>query len=317
MKKVLITATNFSKLCKQAKDLLKKSGVEVIENAKGRPYTYEEIIEVMSEIDGVIAGLDTWSAEVFRHSPKLKGIARFGTGVDNIDLEAAKEAGIKVTNCKGINANAVAEHAVALMLSITRQIPRLNKTTREGLWERISFHQLNKLTVGFIGFGEIARYTAEKITAFGSKMIAYNKFLNYKAADELCVKIYNLEEVLSQSDIITIHIPSLPETKKMINQETIQIMKDGAYLVNTARGDIIDEKALYDALKSGKLAMAAIDVFEVEPVKTDNPLLTLNNIIVTPHSAAEAYDVYEKIGIAASQALVAIFNNEEPENLLN
>lgn len=317
MKKVLVTATNFSKLCSESKRILLENDCQIIENTKGRPYTYDELKEVVSDIDGVIAGVDTWNEDVFKLAPKLKGIARFGVGVDNIDVNAAKEFGIKVTNCAGINSNSVSEQVVALVLAMIRQIPRLDKTTRIGMWERTICHELNKMTVGFIGFGGIARLVAEKIKPFGAEMIAYDKFPAIQEAEKLNVKMYDLEYVLKNSDIVTIHVPCIPETIHMINDRTIGMMKEGAYLVNSARGAIIDQNALYRALISNKLSMAAIDVYENEPVAKDNPLLSLDNIICTPHAAAESYEVYHNSGIETARALLDIFDGKEPRNYIN
>ncbi|WHH58548.1 phosphoglycerate dehydrogenase [Petroclostridium sp. X23] len=317
MNKILVTATNFSALCSEAKKMLLENNYEIIENTKGRPYTFDELKEVIGDIDGVIAGVDTWDEEVFKLAPKLKGIARFGVGVDNIDLAAAKKYGIKVTNCAGINSNSVSEHAVALILSMIRQIPRLDGTTRKGMWERTICHELNKMTVGFIGFGGIARLVAEKLNPFRCKMIAYDKYPAVEQAQRLNVEICDFEYVIKNSDIISIHVPCIPETVHMINDETIGMMKKGAFLVNTARGPVIDENALYNALLSNKLSMAAIDVYESEPVKIENPLLSLNNIICTPHAAAESYEVYHDTGIETATALLTIFDGKKPRNLLN
>lgn len=317
MKKILVTATNFSKLCVTAKELLLDNNCEIIENTKGRPYTFEELKEVIHDIDGVIAGVDTWNEKVFELAPKLKGIARFGVGIDNIHLKEAQKFGIKVTNCAGINSNAVSEHVIALMLSMLRQITRLDKTIRDGLWERSICHELNHMTVGFVGFGGIAKLVATKLKGFDATMIAYDKYPDLEEANLYNVKMHTFEDVLKKSDIITIHVPSIPETKNMFNDKTFEQMKQGAYLVNTSRGAIIDESALIHALCSHKLSMAAIDVYNEEPIKTDHALLSLENIICTPHVAAESFEVYHASGLVTAKALLAIFEGKEPNNILN
>ncbi len=315
--KVLVTATNFSKLCSEGYQYLLANNCEIIENVKGRPYTFEELRKVIGDIDGVIAGLDIWNEEIFKFAPKLKGIARFGVGVDNIDLQAASKHGIKVCNCKGINSNSVSEHALTLMLSTIRDIPMLNKTTKNGEWRREVFMELDTMRIGMLGFGEISRFTIEKLLPFNPEILAYDISPDLEAAHKLKVTIVSFEQLLRQSDLISIHIPSLPETRQLINKQTIAMMKDGAYLINTSRGDIIDEIALYNALKSGKLTAAAIDVFNSEPTQKDNPLFQLDNIVVTPHAAGESSKVYAETGKTTTKAIIDIFNRKEPLNLLN
>lgn len=316
-RKVLVTATNYSAICKKGKKILEDNGFEVVENPHGRPFTFEELKDLVGDISAVVAGVDTWNEDVFKLAPQLKVISRFGVGVDNIDIPKAKEYGIKVTNCKGINSNAVSEHAMALMLSSVRMIPRLSRTMKEGTWERAVYHEFNQMTVGLLGFGDIARKVAAKLQPFGAKIIAYDVYPNEAAAKELNVTMVSQEEVLKNSDIISIHVPALPSTHHLINKDTIGMMKESAYIINTARGSIVDEKALYEALKSGRIAGAAIDVYEQEPVDMNNPLFGLDNFIGTPHTSAETYENYENCGIETAQAIVDVLVNEKtPQNLL-
>ena len=168
-RKVLVTATNYSAICKKGKRILEENGFEIVENTHGRPFTFEELKGLVGDISAVVAGVDTWDEAVFKLAPELKVISRFGVGVDNIDISKAKEFGIKVTNCKGINSNAVSEHTMALMLSSVRMIPRLSQTMKEGTWERAVYHEFNQLTVGLLGFGDIARKVAAKLQPFGAK----------------------------------------------------------------------------------------------------------------------------------------------------
>ena len=225
--KVLVTATNYSKYCQPGKKLLEEAGCEIIENPHGRPYTFEELKEIVGDIDGVVVGVDTWNEEVFRLAPKLKVLARFGVGVDNIDLKAAEKREIVVCNSPGINSSAVAEQAAALILSSMRQIPQMNNAVRDGKWPRPMFHELKSRTIGFLGFGAIARNLAERLAGFHPEMIAYDKYPNQEMADKLGVKLVSQEEVLKKADIISIHLPATDETKHLINQETLNKMKDG------------------------------------------------------------------------------------------
>lgn len=317
MRKILVTATNYSQLCANGKKILESNGFEVIENPLGRPMTLEERKPYLPEIEAAIVGPGTWDDEVYALAPNLKCIGRFGIGVDNLDLNAAKARGITVFNAAGSNSKAVAEHAIALMFGLVRQLPQLNKSTREGKWERLTFREFSSLTIGFIGFGGIARLTAERLAPFGSRLIAYDKFPNKEAAQERNVTLTSLEEVLRTSDIVSIHAPSLPDTFHMINREALAMMKKTAYLVNTARGPLVDELALYDALVSGTLAGAGLDVYEQEPISPDNPLLSLDCVLCTPHSAAETLETYHNVGTFTAENVVAYFQGRTPENWLN
>lgn len=314
--KVLVTATNYSTLCAEAKRLLEEAGCEIIQNKLGRPHTFEELIPLVSDIDGVIAGVDTWDEAVFKLAPNLKAIARFGVGVDNIDLEKAQEYGIKVSNVPGGNANAVAELTVGLILSMLRNIPSLQQSARRGYWDRRVGEELAGKTVGLLGFGHIAQMVAKKLQGFDVKLIAFDKYPNIGKANELRVELVSSDEVLQQSDVISMHLPSLKETYHMMSDEQFSMMKASAYFVNTARGALVDEKALHSALQAERIAGAAIDVYEQEPVSADNPLFQLDNLIATPHTAAETAETYHRVGLVTAQALLDVFAGKDPAHLL-
>lgn len=314
--KVLVTATNYSKYCQPAKKLLEEAGCEIIENPHGRPYTFEELKEIVGDIDGVVVGVDTWNEEVFRLAPKLKVLARFGVGVDNIDLKAAEKREIVVCNSPGINSSAVAEQAAALILSSMRQIPQMNNAVRDGKWPRPMFHELKSRTIGFLGFGAIARNLAERLAGFHPEMIAYDKYPNQEMADKLGVKLVSQEEVLKKADIISIHLPATDETKHLINQETLNKMKDGVYVANTARGSIVSEKDMAEALRTGKVAGFASDVFETEPIDLSGSLFGFENYIATPHVSAETYENCETTSVVTAKAILAVFDGKEPEHKL-
>ncbi|MDI4645190.1 phosphoglycerate dehydrogenase [Cohnella hashimotonis] len=315
-KKVLVTATNYAALCAEAKRLLEEAGCEIVENKLGRPHTYEELIPLVGDIDAVVAGVDTWDEAVFKHAPKLKAIARFGVGVDNIDLAQAKAYGIQVTNVPGGNANAVAELTVGLILSMMRNIPALQESAKRAYWDRRVGVELAGRTVGLLGFGNIAQMVARKLQGFDVKLIAYDKFPNAAKAEALGVDLVGSDEVLRQSDVVSMHLPSLKETHHMMSDAQFGMMKESAYFVNTARGALVDEQALYRALQGGRIAGAAIDVYEREPVAADNPLLRLDNLLATPHTAAETAETYRRVGLATAQALLDVFAGREPANLL-
>lgn len=316
-KKVLVTATNYSTYCAAAKALLEENGVEVIENPYGRPMTREELLAAVGDIDGVVVGVDTWNEEIFSHAPKLKAMARFGVGVDNIDLAAAKTHGIQVTNAKGMNSNPVAELTVGLILSTLRNVPAFNASIREGKWDRFMGRDLAGMTVGLLGFGDIAQRVAKKLSGFDVSICAYDLYPNLEKAKELNVEMVSMEEVLRRADVVCMHLPSLPSTHHIMDARTFGMMKDGSYFINTARGALVDETALAQALRSGKLTAAAIDVFDQEPVRRDNPLFALPNLFATPHTAAETYDTYHNVGLATARQLLDVFAGKKPNNLLN
>ncbi len=314
MKKVLIGLANYSRFNKDGLNRLLEHGFEVIENPHGRPYTYEELLEAVGDVDAVIADSERWDEGAFRAAPKLKVIARYGTGMDTVDVEAAKRHGVIVTNCPGLNAPTVAEQAISLLLSIARSIPQLNADARQGKWTRTIFHEIGGKTIGILGFGAIGQTVAKKLSGFEAKFIAYDKFPNLEAAKALNVEMAGFEDVLKNSDYISIHLPNLPDTYHIINDETIAKMKDGVYIVNSARGALVDEKAMAGALTSGKVAGFASDVFEVEPIEENNPLFKLPNYICTPHIAGESYENHQKTGLATATVITDVFEGKEPKN---
>lgn len=316
MWKILVTATNYSKYCEAGKSILEKAGCRIIENPYGRPFTFEELIEVSGEIDGVVFGVDTWDEAVFALAPKLKVMARFGVGVDNVDLSAAKRRGIVVCNCPGINSSAVAEHAAALMFSLLRQIPRMDMAVRKGQWPRPMFHELRGRTVGFVGFGAIARSLAERLRGFHPHLIAYDKFPDEEGAGGLGVKMVSKEELFRDSDILSIHLPVMEETRHFICRETIERMKPGVLIVNTARGSIVKETDMAEALKSGRVGGLGTDVFEKEPIDLNSPLFGFDNYIATPHIAAETYENCETTSIVSAHAVLDVLEGREPDNRL-
>ncbi|MEK4306706.1 phosphoglycerate dehydrogenase [Oceanobacillus sp. FSL K6-0251] len=316
-KKVLVTATNYSQLCAEAKQLLEKNNFEIIENPHDRPMKFGELKEIIGDIDAVVAGVDTWDESIIKLAPNLKVISRFGVGVDNINLDQAKEYGIQVTNAPRLNSNAVAELTVNLILNSLRNTVNLHVSTRQGHWERFVGTELKGKKVGLLGFGNIAQSVAKKLYGFDVELLAYDKFPNKEIAARYDVQFTSYEEILQASDIVSMHLPNLPETHHFMNKERFNQMKQGSYFVNTSRGALVDEKALYEALETGKLQAAAIDVYEKEPITRDNPLFHFDNIITTPHTAAESYEVYHSVGLMTAQAIISVFQEKTPDNLLN
>jgi D-3-phosphoglycerate dehydrogenase len=258
----------------------------------------DELISKVADYDAlVIRSATKATKEVIEAGRNLKVIARAGTGLDNVDLVTAKEKGIKVVNTPGANSVSVAELAIGLMLGLFRHIPRGTKGIKEGLWEKkaLKGFELYQKTVGIIGFGTIGKQVAERLLAFGCKILAFDVV---KDNGGLNVAFAELDEIYAKADIITLHTPLLDATKKMLNADAFAKMKEGVFIIDAARGGIIDEAALCDNIENGKVAGAALDVFEVEPPTDElrKKLVSFDNVICTPHIGASTYEAQVRVG---------------------
>lgn len=318
-KKVFCTLPNYSKQCAEGKKMLEDNGFEVIENTLGRPLSQQEVWDYCTneEVVAVVAGVDIWDEASYQKFTNLKVIARFGVGVDNLDLQKGKEYGIKICNAKAGNAVSVAEFAVTFMLSCYKKLCFFNESVRKGEWDRTLGFNLEGKKVGLVGFGDISRKVAKMLSGFGVEIMASDMYPNLEEAKKLNVKITSFENILENCDIISIHVPSTPETKYLFNKKSFDKMKSNAVLINTARGPIVEQSALYEALKEGKIAGAGLDVYEIEPTQSNNPLFELKNIVVTPHTAAETHETYHNVGIMTAQAVIDVLEGKVPKNLLN
>ncbi|MCD7736026.1 MAG: phosphoglycerate dehydrogenase [Lachnospiraceae bacterium] len=322
MQKVLVSASHYDTLCADAWKLFEENGLEVIFDPK-KPfpaYTTEEILALPEKEDIVAAviGMDDYRDEAkYKALPNLKAVAKFGVGVDNIDGELAKKYGVKSLNAPGQNSNAVAELTVGVVLDLLRHVIPLHKDMEKGLWPRILGAELKGKTVGLLGFGAIARLVAKKLQAFDTQIIAYDLYPNEKLAKELGVRMTTQEEVITGCDIVSLHIPATPETYHLFNAETIASMKDGAYLLNLARGALVDLDALAEALQSGKLSGAALDAFETEPLPLDASILKCENVVLTPHTGAETVESYYNVSMTTAKDIIAVVKGEEPEHCVN
>lgn len=318
MKRVLAAIPNYSETCPDAINLFESHGIEVVENKLDRCFSLSELIEIVPDIDGVIAGIEPWIEEAFRAATKLKVISRFGVGYETVDLIKAKEYGVKVTNVRSIElSNSVADLTIALILSVERNIPALNTSIRKGAWTGPLGHTLRDRSVGLIGFGAIAQLVAKRLSGFEANIFAYDMYPNYDKAKELNVRMVSFEEIIKNCDIISIHVPTSKETNHLIGKAQFNMMKDEAIIVNTARGAIVDEKALYEALKTKKIRGAATDVFEQEPADLGNPLFELENFICTPHIAWRTFENIKSTSLISAQAVIDVLEGRIPENLLN
>src|SRR5580658_7987589 len=250
----------------------------------------------------VIRSATKATAALLEKAPKLRVIGRAGVGVDNVDVEAATKRGVLVMNTPGGNAVSVAEHTIALMLGLARAVPQANASIQAGKWEKSAFSgtEMRGKTIGLVGLGRVGMEVARRAHGLEMKVIAYDPFVTPAAAKEVEVELLPLEEVLKQADVVSLHTSLLPSTEKMINAAAIAHMKKGARLVNCARGELIDEAALAEALKSGALGGAAVDTFAQEPPK-NSPLIGLPNLIATPHIAGSTTEAQEEVGTLIAQ----------------
>ena len=312
-KKVLVAKPFYKKFSPTGYRMLLDRGYDVVTTDLDRDYFLEELIPLVGDIDGCIANCEPWGEEALSAAPKLKILARYGVGMNSVDTEAARRHGVMCTNCPGINANPVAEHVMAMLLGALRDLPNLNESTKKGLWKTGIFRELTGATVGILGFGFIGQLVAKKLTGFDCRVLAYDIAPNYDAAAKTGVTFTGFEELLSQSDFIIILVPLVPDTFEMINRETLKISKPGAVFVSDARGEVVDEEAMYEALVSGQVSYFATDVFVHEPATPENtPLLTLPNVIATPHNGAETYENGERCGILTAQQIIDALEGREP-----
>ena len=309
-KVALMTRHHSTLICQEARDLLTNAGFEIVSNDTGRILTPEEQKALIKDVYAIVAGTEKYPREMLEGCDNLKVVTRFGVGTDNFDLKTMREMGLEV----GViaNHNAVAEFALTLMLNVLKNQQNYDPVVRQGLWSRFPMRELSAKTVGLVGFGRIGRRLAELLSGFGVKILAYDPYMNEQAAKERNVTPATLEDLLAQADIVSLHLPSTPQTHHMINAESIAKMKDGAYLINTARGSLVDENALYDALVSGKLSGAGLDVFEKEPVTADNPLFGLQNTALAPHVSALTYETNYNGGIICAQSIINVAEGGKP-----
>jgi D-3-phosphoglycerate dehydrogenase len=263
-------------------------------------------------IDGYIAGLDGIDANALQAADRLKVIARYGVGVDNVDLATARAKGIVVTNTPGANSVSVAELAIGLMLALARQIPEAVEAVHQGKWPRYAGLSLEGKTIGILGLGAIGKQLARHLAGFDCRILAYDPFADITFARDNHVELAALDKVVEEADFISLHLPLLPETRGMVNDTFLSKMKKGSFLINTSRGEVVDEGALLRTLQSGHLKGAGLDAFTVEPPDPKNPLLALPQVIATPHLGAQTDGATSNMGWFAMRDCLAVLRNEEP-----
>ena len=309
---VLVTPTSYGKTEPELRSELEQAVAKVTYNNTGKPLTSVQVKALLPGVDGYIAGLDVIDDDALDAADQLRVIARYGAGVDRIDVDAAEAKGIVVANTPGANTVSVAELAVGLILALARDIPFANQATKAGDWPRLRGLSLEGKTVGLLGFGAIGKQTARRLAGFDCQLIAHDPLPDQEFATAHNVQFVSFDEVAARADFLSLHLPALPQTRGLIDEAFLAKMKPGACLVNTARGELIVEADLLTALTSSHLRGAALDAFETEPPCADNPLLALPQVIVTPHTGAHTDGATSRMGWGALRACLAVLSGREP-----
>jgi D-3-phosphoglycerate dehydrogenase len=297
-------------------EVLRRAGLEAL-HRPGIGGT--ALLEAVADVEGIVVRSDTRiTDEVLAAAPRLRVVGRAGAGVDNIDVEAATRRGVVVMNAPGENTISAAEHTLSMILALARRIPQADRSMRAGRWERGRFlgMELFGKTLGVVGLGKVGREVAARARAFGMEVLGYDPVVTEDVAVRIGAALVSLETLFERSDIITLHIPLTPDTHHLIGREQLRRLKEGVRIVNVARGGIIDEAALYDALQSGRVAGAALDVFENEP-PAGSPLLALDTVITTPHLGASTQEAQEKVAARIAEQIAAYLTDGLVVNAVN
>ncbi len=310
---VVLLTTEDSPIHPIAEEILKER-FRVKHITTPKPPIDEKLPGELAEADGIL--VRTWdiTEKVIEAAPGLKVIGIHGIGVDRVDLDAAEKRGIIVTNTPLANTMAVAEHTFGLILSLLRRISSSDRLIREGRWKeaRSVGKLLMNMTVGIVGFGNVGTRVAKRLRAFEAKVLAHDPYVPLERFEESGVRSVNLEDLLRESDIVTLHVPLTKFTKHMIGEQELRMMRKEAFIVNTSRGSIIDENALSLALSDGWISGAALDVFEEEPLEQDSPLIQLSNVVLTPHTAGSTDESLKRMAETAARDIAKVLGGEKP-----
>ncbi|MFV8830268.1 C-terminal binding protein [Alkalihalobacterium sp. APHAB7] len=315
--KVVVTDYEFETLAPELEVLKKVDGVEFV---PVQCRTEEEVIQAAHDADGLINQYAPISRKVIEALEKCKVISRYGVGVNTIDIEAATEKGIIVGNVTDYCMDEVSDHAFALLMACVRKVVTLNSAVKSGNWDfkvGVPIFRLRGRVLGLVGLGKIPQTLAVKAQAFGIKVVAYDPILPKDVADSLNVELLELNDLCKVSDFISVHAPLIESTRGMVSTEQFNVMKKEAFIINTARGPVIDEKALIEALQAGKIAGAGLDVLEQEPIRSDNPLLQMDNVILNPHIAWYSEEAQLELKRKTAQNVADVLSGFYPTYLVN
>ncbi len=309
--RILIGSKSFGKAIPEHIAQLEAAGCEVIPNQLGRPYRAAELIEALRGVDAIITGTDELTAEVIYSADRLKTIAKHGVGLDNIDLAAAKARGIVVSATFGAVHDSVADLTMALLLAVARHIVPAHLSVKAGQWKGFVGVELRGKTLGIVGLGRIGREVALRAQAFGMKVIATDPYPDEAFAAAHGITFVPLDELLTASDVVSLHAGLAKAGRPLLGPEELAKMKPGAILINTGRGHLVDEEALAEALRSGRLAGAGLDVFVQEP-PVGSPLLALDNVVLTPHMGGDTWEARRRLGEMTVENVLRALRGEPP-----
>lgn len=306
-------------------DTIAEEGITLLQNQNFNvdlktDLTEEQLVKIIAGYDALIIRSKTKvSATIIQQATKLKVIGRAGSGVDNIDLKAATRKGIFVLNTPGANANSVAELTLGMMLALLRNIPKADASLKHNQWlkKQLKGQELSGQTIGIIGFGSIGKKVAELLSPFHVTILVFDPHVSQQHAKQYAINLVELETLLHEADIITIHVPLLASTKNLLSDHQFNLMKSTTLLINASRGGIVDEHALIKALATKKIAGAACDVFNKEPLEADYPLLQFDNVIVTPHIGAATVQAQQRASIEIAQAILDALTKHQYHSLVN
>lgn len=289
--KILITPRGFATYGLEHIEFMKSKGFEVQYNATGKAYTHDEFMAYAKDADAIIVGVDNMDKETLAACTKLKVICKFGVGTDNIDVTYTKEHGIYVGRCVGSNSKSVAEHVMAMMFTEAKHMVRSVNEVKAHKWNKLTGREISGKTLGIVGFGMIGKYLAKFAYGVGMQVYAYDAFeIPLEDIETYHIQVKSLDEIITTCDYVSLHVPLLDSTKHMISTNEFKKMKNTACLLNAARGGIVDEEALYEALVRGDIRSACFDVYSSEPPMEDDKLIKLDNFMLTPHTAARSME---------------------------
>lgn len=309
--RVLIGSRSFGQVFPEHIRRLEELGCEVIPNSVGRAYRAGELKEALVGVDAIITGTDELTAEIINGAQKLRTIAKHGIGIETIDMEAARARGIVVSATPQASSDSVADLTLALLLATARKVVPAHLNTVSGGWKAYTGMELRDKVLGIIGLGRIGQQVCRRALGFGMQVIAYDPYANQEFVKEHGVRLFELTELLASADVVTLHVPADQVQCPLLGAAELAAMKAGALLLNTARGALVDEAALADALESGQLGGAGIDAFENEP-PVGSPLLTLENVVLTPHIGGRTYDGLRRMGEQTIENVVRALRGEPP-----
>ncbi len=310
--KVLIAPMTLADVGGPYLELLRGAGFEPVYPAKPLQMTEEELLHRLKGVCASLAGSEPYTRRVIEANPALRVIARAGVGYDAVDVKAASDHAIAVSITPGTNQDAVAEHTFALLLALTKNLVTQHPAVRAGLWPRQANLPLRGRTLGIAGLGRIGKAVALRGEIFGMKLLSYEPYPDQQFVATHHVKLLSFEQLLAESDFLSIHVPLTLDSKYLINKRTLALMKPTAFLVNTARGGLVCEADLVEALRNKRIAGAALDVFEEEPPAKNNPLFALDNVVFTPHAAGVDLQSRDDMALSAARTIVALSKGEWP-----